>query len=639
MSLPSRPSLFSKGDVATWLEKFGHIAAANSWKREDWAKLVPAYLDGQALAVFARLSDADKTDFDKMRLALLEAFRSPPQLAMTAFQTRRLRPDESVDEYAYHLRRLLADAMPALADETAQSAMLVHQFVAGLPENFRHKILELNQSSTMDAALLTAKRLLALQSSVAAATITQPPAAATITQPLAPALPPLAPALPPSAPTSQTVVSAMPHGDATRVQNQPHHLEHLTEALTQQMTLTSTLVETVQKMSEKLERFSQNVQGRTPGGRRSFNGICYSCGRYGHIKQYCPFPVASDTLAQRNTKRSLYTDCERSLTSVPANTSSSTAVYVNAAINGRDHRCMIDTGAGVSLVPPNFGNVPTDSRNSISLECANGSVIRTQGTTKLRVTLGGADTLHTFHVAAVTTGVILGADFLRSNGIDIRFSSRELTWSSATHGDITVPISQITPCCKVVLADDVLLTKQSSELVVLGELVDDRKVKVEEPLDGIFEPLPDMLEQTGVLPARALVSGSSGLIPVRLLNVQGPQKLYKGKTLGTVDAFISPIAAVSSDKTDRQKEWTTTATTFEPMSMIGSESALSSDEHMRLVDLLHSYADIFSTGSNDIGRTSVIRHSISTTTDQPIRQRQYRQHITLGQKWTSRWRR
>jgi hypothetical protein len=68
MSLPSRPSPFFKGDVATWLERFGHIAAANNWKPEDWARLVPAYLDGQALAVFARMPDADKADFKKIKI-------------------------------------------------------------------------------------------------------------------------------------------------------------------------------------------------------------------------------------------------------------------------------------------------------------------------------------------------------------------------------------------------------------------------------------------------------------------------------------------------------------------------------------------------------------------------------------------
>ena len=68
MSLPSRPSLFASGDVATWLERFGHIATANDWKPEDWATLLPAYLDGQALAVFLDCPTMTKKTTRKSKL-------------------------------------------------------------------------------------------------------------------------------------------------------------------------------------------------------------------------------------------------------------------------------------------------------------------------------------------------------------------------------------------------------------------------------------------------------------------------------------------------------------------------------------------------------------------------------------------
>ena len=97
----------------------------------------------------------------------------------------------------------------------------------------------------------------------------------------------------------------------------------------------------------------------------------------------------------------------------------------------------------------------------------------------------------------------------------------------------------------------------STFLVVWCKLVDDKKRRVEGPPDVVFEPLPDILEQYGGLPARALVCGSTGMVPIRLLNVEGPRKLYKSKTLGTLDAYIGPLATVRLDARNgpiRQKQ-------------------------------------------------------------------------------------
>lgn len=311
-----------------------------------------------------------------------------------------------------------------LDDAAAQSALLAHQFVAGLPETIRTKVLELNQSATIDAALDAARRLMALHS-----------------PPLAPAMPPLAHATP--QPTSATPNGAygMPPIASTMSQIQPPY-QQMADVLSQQMQLSSTLVDTMQKMSKKLDQLSLDSQGRNMRVPSRFDGICYNCGQYGHIQYHCNLPRVSEGLAKRNTSagknttHSVYTvpsrksNHELPAAGVPASAdlSQPTAVYVNAEINGRNHRCMLDTGAGVSLMPPNFGIVAIDTRKSIPLECANGAVIQTQGTTNLRVALNGAETIHTFHVADVTTGVILGADFLRSNGIDIQFSCMELTW-------------------------------------------------------------------------------------------------------------------------------------------------------------------------------------------------------------------
>ena len=48
---------------------------------------------------------------------------------------------------------------------------------------------------------------------------------------------------------------------------------------------------------------------------------------------------------------------------------------------------------------------------------------------------------------------------------------------------------------------------------------------------------------------------------------------------------------------------------------------LSDDEKNQLSQLLIDYADIFSTGSKDIGRTDWVKHNIDTGNEVPFRQR------------------
>ena len=82
-------------------------------------------------------------------------------------------------------------------------------------------------------------------------------------------------------------------------------------------------------------------------------------------------------------------------TTLPLPTSA-TVVYVDALVNGKQRRCLVDTGAAVSLVPPTLDLEdfrPTDT-TCIPLEVANGAILHTQGTTNLRLSLGGREMMH-----------------------------------------------------------------------------------------------------------------------------------------------------------------------------------------------------------------------------------------------------
>ena len=183
--------------------------------------------------------------------------------------------------------------------------------------------------------------------------------------------------------------------------------------------------------------------------------------------------------------------------------------------------------------------------------------------------------------------------------------------------------------CKAVLADDVHLNQNCQEILVWAELVDcgkDRHRVYGAPSALLFEPDADIVSRAGVLPARCLVDGRSGLVPIRLLNITA-SKLYKGKTLGTVEAAPEVVSFVSPGFTKSEPPHL-----LDTNQLDWSNTELTDDELQELCDLLRCYSDVFSTGPGDLGRTNVIRHSIPTQSSHPIRRRQYRQpyHLKKG---------
>ena len=179
----------------------------------------------------------------------------------------------------------------------------------------------------------------------------------------------------------------------------------------------------------------------------------------------------------------------------------------------------------------------------------------------------------------------------------------------------------------MVLADDVLFDASQREYIVAAEMVDDKGEKLFGYQNAVFEPdRHKLLETSGTLVASAVVDGSSGLIPVRMINLLGSRKLYKGKTLGTLTEIEDPtiISAISKEVAAEQA-----VSPDRPKLNVGdfewSKSDLTASWKEQLVALLKSYADVFSAESRDLGRTKLTRHQIPTGDAQPIRQRQCRQ--------------
>ena len=230
----------------------------------------------------------------------------------------------------------------------------------------------------------------------------------------------------------------------------------------------------------------------------------------------------------------------------------------------------------------------------------------------------GPEFMHSFIVADVSTGPILGADFLNSHGMEINFQ-----YSFLRVGSVTIPFSFAkSERCSVVLADDVVFSDDCYEVIARARILRDANAGPY-PLFSLFQPREELSRDAGVLPAHAVVNSSSDFIPVRLISLHSQARLRKGKIIGTLDDQLDLIqlAAVDNQSSDISPE-----KTFPPSAFVDiSNSDLDPSEEKALLSLIDSYHDVFLAGEHDLGRTDFVQHEILTEPCAPKHCHNYRQ--------------
>ena len=151
-------------DLATWLREFDACSLANDWKEEDKIKKLPAFLRGPAASHFYAIpADDRKTYKDAVKL-LIGAMCPTAQREnfYAEFEARTLRPGEDPAVYKWDLEQKLLKADPLL-DNQAKDALLLRQFMRGLPKNLKIKMLENDPTPTLTDMVTFVQRYYAVQ--------------------------------------------------------------------------------------------------------------------------------------------------------------------------------------------------------------------------------------------------------------------------------------------------------------------------------------------------------------------------------------------------------------------------------------------------------------------------------------------
>ena len=300
--------------------------------------------------------------------------------------------------------------------------------------------------------------------------------------------------------------------------------------------------------------------------------------------------------------------------------SSDTAVYVAGLVAGQPIDMLVDTGSAVTLVHQRVLNrSPQNFKLSVVGEpvvSANGQPLDIRGKCDLEICVDGVNVVHSVLVAAdVTQDCLLGIDFLGKHGCKIDFEAKSLSIGSkivnlqAKSGGNKV--------FRISLAETVIVPGRH-------EIVLHAKVKgagCGDGLLGLVEPSPSFAKQHDLLLARVVAHPKNNTVPIRLVNPSPtPVTLYKNTSVGTLSELeeSSPDPPECNHVTSAVPRSTTQPKVCSKFDLDSLD--LTGGQRAALKTLLDEYADIFSSGPADLGRTGVVKHQIDTGDSPPIKQ-------------------
>ena len=106
---PKLPSFIDeKDELDSYLLRFERYAENASWEKDTWAIKLSALLTGRAMDVYTRMSDADASDYDKLKKALLTRYNYTEDGYRKRFREATPETEETPDQFVIRLKNYLA---------------------------------------------------------------------------------------------------------------------------------------------------------------------------------------------------------------------------------------------------------------------------------------------------------------------------------------------------------------------------------------------------------------------------------------------------------------------------------------------------------------------------------------------------
>jgi len=307
-------------------------------------------------------------------------------------------------------------------------------------------------------------------------------------------------------------------------------------------------------------------------------------------------------------------------------------------IGGYDFCCLVDTGAAVTAVSadawdkylsrvcPDLDNTSVEDITSV-----NGNRLSALGKTSIQFVIQSkVFPFVTYVIKDLSYDVILGRDFLQKYSSKIDFQKGVINFvSDENHLPFTdfvdTETEDDTLKCSV-HADFSFVIPPQSEVVIPARLDDSSKTS---NVTGFVTPRSSLTEKYSVFEAAELVRVSDdGTIPVRIINPSfQPVKIYRRTRLADFEEMDSSIATFELNSKHSEhlpmSSGNMSQSDYSDLPDL-SDSTLSDGDKAKFRDLFSKYRDVFAFSDNQLGRTSLVQHTIDTGDALPIKQRPYR---------------
>ena len=106
---PKLPSFIDeKDELDSYLLRFERYAENASWEKDTWAIKLSALLTGRAMDVYTRMSDADASNYNKLKKALLTRYNYTKDGYRNRFREATPETEETPDQFVIRLKNYLA---------------------------------------------------------------------------------------------------------------------------------------------------------------------------------------------------------------------------------------------------------------------------------------------------------------------------------------------------------------------------------------------------------------------------------------------------------------------------------------------------------------------------------------------------
>jgi transposase InsO family protein/predicted aspartyl protease len=309
--------------------------------------------------------------------------------------------------------------------------------------------------------------------------------------------------------------------------------------------------------------------------------------------------------------------------------SANAGLFVTGYIGGSSVKFLVDTGSSLTFLSEAVyqamepGNRPVLETVERRIVLADGKSLSVLGKCSLGIELGGVSVLQEVVVADVTTGAILGMDFMSANDCLVD-TARGMLKLGGSHILCDTDRAQV-KCCRIAVAETVTVPA-GHEMVLPGRVVN-QGVSIQAV--GIIEPVSSFAGKHGLALGRSLVDPSRVSVPLRVLNPTGEDViLYRNTTAGIMYPVqeIGPEAMSDDDVLPHMSQVNSIQSADPVIPQHLQElydrcrTDLDPEQTKALAGLLAEFQDVFVGPDGQMGRTTLVKHQIDTGNARPVRQ-------------------